>query len=106
LKLQIVDEKSGKPVTAFDTVHDKLLHLVVVSKDLSWFSHLHPTHKGNGVFEIKTAIPRAGEFELFADYTPTGREQQVTQHAFSVSGANALPAQAKLVPDVMKGAWM
>jgi plastocyanin len=105
-KLQILDEKTDKPVAAFDTVHDKLLHLIVVSKDLSWFSHLHPAYKGNGVFEIKTAIPRAGEFKLFADYTPTGRGQEVSQHAFSVGGANPLPSQPKLVPDVMKGAWM
>lgn len=105
-RLQIVEEKSGTPLTDFQVAHDKLLHLVVVSKDLSWFNHLHPEHRGNGVFEIKTTVPRAGDYRIFADYTPQGSGHEVAQHSFSVAGRDPLPTQARLTPDQMRGAWM
>ena len=104
--LKIVDDIDSAPIGDFDTVHDKLLHLIVVSKDLSWFNHLHPEHKGGGVFEIETALPRAGSYKLYADYKPKERDGEVAQHAFSVGGANALPASPRLVADRLRGAWM
>src|SRR5690606_5307710 len=65
--LKIVDDIDNTPITEFDVVHDKLMHLIVVSKDLAWFNHLHPEHKGEGVFEVETVVPRAGSYKLFAD---------------------------------------
>src|SRR4028118_2120574 len=96
--------QAGKPakrnnwVREFKMVHDKLMHLIVVSKDLSYFNHVHPEPKGNGLFIIEQTLPRGGDFKVYADYTPMNGEQEVAQHEFKVAGA--APAPVKLVPDV------
>ncbi len=104
--LKIADAQSGQPVKNFDVVHDKLMHLIVVKNDLSWFNHIHPTHKGNGSFVVTTTLPKAGTYKLYADYTPTGKAQEVPQHEFATGGAQPAPSSVLLVPDKMQGAWM
>jgi hypothetical protein len=102
--LKITDAKSGEAVKDFSVVHDKLMHLIVVKKDLSWFNHLHPEYKGDGVFRVTTTLPTAGRYKLYADYTPTDGGNEVAQHEFAVNGVSAV--SPKLVPDKMDGAWM
>ena len=103
--IQIRDEKSGGVLKDFAIAHEKLLHLIVVSKELSQFTHLHPAYKGNGIFEIKAALPRPGTYKLFADYTPKNGKQQIAQYEVEVAGQNPLPRQAKLVPVTARGSW-
>ena len=61
---------NGKPIQDFDINHEKLLHLIIVSKDLSYFNHVHPEYKGKGVFEITNEFPAGGEYRLAADFKP------------------------------------
>jgi len=104
--LKITDPKSGAPVKDFTIVHDKLMHLIVVKNDLSWFNHVHPQHKGDGTFVVTTALPTAGSFKLYADYTPKGGEQEIGTHEFATGGNAVVSPSPLLVPDKMKGAWM
>ena len=103
--LQINDAQSGAPVNDFAVVHDKLMHLIVVKKDLSWFNHIHPEHQGGGKFTVTTTLPSAGAYKLYADYTPKGRAQEVPSHEFSAGGVTTTAAPT-LVPDKMQGGWM
>lgn len=104
--LKVFNANTDKPVREFDVVHDKLLHLIVVSKDLSWFNHIHPDYRDRGLFIIRPTVPRAGLYKLYADYTPKGGANEVAQEEFSVEGANRLPLTPSLVPDRMKDGWM
>jgi hypothetical protein len=105
--LRVLDAKIGQPVRELDTVHDKLIHLFVVSKDLSFFNHVHPEYQGNGTFTLKTTLPRAGDYKLYADYTPKGGQQEVPQHEISVRGDNPLPTSVSLTAaSPQKGGWM
>jgi Cu+-exporting ATPase len=70
--VRIAFQKEGKPIQQFDVNHEEKLHLIIVSKDLSFFNHIHPTYKGNGVFEITTQFPAGGDYKLIADFVPTG----------------------------------
>lgn len=108
LNLKIVDQKSGEPVKEFDLVHDKLLHLIIVSSDLSWFNHIHPEYKGNGLFTVTTTFPRDGSYKLYADYTPKGTSQEVAQHLFATGGAQPAPSNVAPVADTLGGddSWM
>lgn len=71
LTIQITDQ-DAKPVNDFEVNHEKLLHLIVVSHDLSFFNHIHPEFKGNGQFTIDTSFPTGGEYKVFADFVPEG----------------------------------
>ncbi|MET9019709.1 hypothetical protein ABZV93_06990 [Actinopolymorpha sp. NPDC004070] len=64
----------GRPITAFDKVHDKRLHLIVVRRDLALFRHVHPAMGADGVWRIRLPFTAAGTYRAFADFTPTGGE--------------------------------
>ena len=68
----LIQDKWNKPIDKFDIMHEKLLHLIVVSKDLTYFDHLHPEYVGGGQFEINTKFPAGGHYQLIADFTPQG----------------------------------
>lgn len=85
LKLQLID-RIGLPVKELDTVHEKILHLLTVSNDLSWYSHEHPVRRPDGSFAIELTFPHPGEFTIFADFTPTGDGQQVPSTPLLVPG--------------------
>ncbi|TMV47410.1 hypothetical protein FE783_22715 [Paenibacillus mesophilus] len=92
-----IKKKDGARIDEFDVSHEKLLHLIVISKDLSYFNHIHPEYKGNGMFEIANRFPAGGEYRLIADFKPT-RGSSMTKMAWvRVEGASAAPAP--VIPD-------
>jgi hypothetical protein len=60
------------PVTAFDVVHDRPLHFVVVRRDGTDFQHVHPEMDAAGTWRVPLTVPAAGVYRAFADFTPTG----------------------------------
>jgi len=62
----------GSPVTAFDVVHGKALHLIAVRRDVSGFQHVHPS-LSRGVWSTTLDLT-PGVWRVFADMTPTGAE--------------------------------
>jgi DMSO/TMAO reductase YedYZ heme-binding membrane subunit len=83
-----VQGPGGAPVTDFDVISEKLVHLVGVSHDLTYFTHVHPDLRA-GVFTGSVTLPRAGRFHLYADVKPRGAEE--LSFAFEV----ALPGNAE-----------
>lgn len=61
----------GAPVTAFETVHDKRLHLIAVRRDQSGFQHVHPRMDADGAWRTRLTLS-PGTWRLFADFTATG----------------------------------
>ncbi|MFI5894885.1 hypothetical protein ACIA5D_32775 [Actinoplanes sp. NPDC051513] len=68
----------GAPVTHYTTSHDKDLHLIVVRRDLSGFQHLHPSMAADGTWSVPLAVAAAGQYRVFADFQPAGRDQSLT----------------------------
>lgn len=79
-------DAKGTPVKDLDTVHEKVLHLLAVSKDLSWFAHEHPTRRADGAFTIPMTFPAGGEYTLYFDFTPKGLPQQVVPVKVTATG--------------------
>ncbi|WP_240371543.1 hypothetical protein [Anoxybacteroides rupiense] len=94
LTIQIQDQK-GNPVQDFEIQHEKQMHLIIVSSDLSYFDHLHPKYKGNGLFTTAVTFPSGGEYQLYADYVPKGGDPTVKNDDVVVQGekAKAVPLQ-------------
>ncbi|WP_188188899.1 hypothetical protein [Nonomuraea sp. SYSU D8015] len=65
----------AKPVTDYQVEHDKKMHLIVVSRDLTSFQHVHPEMGADGVWSVKLTLPKAGTYRAFADFFPTGGEK-------------------------------
>jgi len=60
----------GRAVTAFRREHDKELHLIVASRDLNTYRHLHPVRAADGTWSVPVSLPGAGDYRVFADFTP------------------------------------
>ncbi|HVF85573.1 MAG TPA: hypothetical protein VM821_06305, partial [Abditibacteriaceae bacterium] len=109
MTLQIVDKGSGAPINDYEVVHDKKLHFIVVSSDLGFFNHIHPQFVGDGKFQIKTTLPRAGTYRLYADYKPQGKEGEVALQEINVGGATRVsgaPSSTRLTADTLRNGWM
>lgn len=85
IDIQVLDSK-GNPIENYDINHEQKMHLIVVSKDLSYFSHLHPEYKGKDSFEVSTSFPSGGDYKLIADFIPSGIGATTKTHWVSVQG--------------------
>jgi hypothetical protein len=96
ISVQIQDDK-GQAVEKFDVSHEKLMHLIIVSKDLLYFDHLHPEYKGSGQFVVSAKFPTGGDYKLFADYVPTKGASTTKSSWVMVEGT--APAAAPIAAD-------
>lgn len=81
--------RDGKPITTFDVTHEKLLHLIVVRKDLSQFQHLHPElDTTTGIFTVPLTLAEEGTFAIFADFQPRGGAVTVLREEVTVDAAS------------------
>jgi hypothetical protein len=72
-----IRDQNNKVLKDFDTVHEKVMHLIVVRKDRMYFQHVHPSFdKDSGMFAITNfTFPTDGEYRVFADFTPIGAQK-------------------------------
>ncbi len=84
-----VRDRQGKAIAKFDTFQEKLMHLIVVSDDLQFFDHIHPTYKENGRFEVEASFPQSGSYTLFSDYKPAKQSEVVSVLKLQVPGAGS-----------------
>ncbi len=82
----------GRPIERLEVVHEKPLHFLVMSSDLSFFAHEHPEPRPDGALRLDFTFPAAGEYVLFGDYTPVGGRGTISSTRLAVPGAAPKPA--------------
>ena len=87
LRFSISDPKTAKPVTEFDLIHERVLHLFLISDDLQQFAHEHPEAVGPGVFEIDWTFVRGGMWRVLLDFYPTHATPQLISRSILLGGA-------------------
>lgn len=97
LTFRVLDPKSGEQVTHFELVHERLMHLFLVSENLQFFLHDHPVPQADGSFQIQLRLPFSGMYRLLADFYPKGSVPQLAQETLFVAGASA---PGSLVPSL------
>jgi copper chaperone CopZ len=122
----VVRDGQGKAVTAFATVHEKPLHLIVLRRDLTGYQHLHPVMAPDGRWKVTADLAEPGSWQAYADFTvinasfaqipltlgfglqvggdfqprplpPAAREARTATHTVSFSG-EPVSGQAVLLP--------
>lgn len=73
LAFRILDA-GGEPVTKFEVEHTKQVHLILVSKDLVHFQHVHPKVDGEGVWSAPVDFTDPGDYRVIADVRHDGRK--------------------------------
>jgi hypothetical protein len=94
LTISVRSRETKKPVTDFDVVHERLIHFIIVSRDLSQFSHEHPEMGADGKFTLRYTFPTGGEYRLFADTAPKGAGSVVVMQPIKVAGPLPAAVQA------------
>ncbi len=97
-----IKDPTGLAVKKVETVHEKLLHLLMVSKDLSWYAHEHPEIQPDGTFTFTYTFPAAGEFFFYNDFTPPSVGQQVVIVPVTVAGTAPEAKALKIDADAPK----
>jgi hypothetical protein len=88
-------------VKRFQPVHERVFHLFIVSRDLEFFAHVHPSLHPDGSLDAEVAVPRAGAYQLIADFLPAGGSPQFVQRAFATANYQGSFSQPPaLVADV------
>jgi heavy metal-binding protein len=93
LQFLIHDPWKDRPVTSYNVVHEKLFHAFVVSEDLQFFQHAHPTFVADGVFQLPITFPKAGMFRVLGDFYPAGATPQLAIQTIFVTGTPPPPVQ-------------
>ena len=100
LQLTVRDRSTNEPVMHFDEMHERLMHLFIVSTDLQFFDHVHPAAAPDGAFTIPLKLPKPGAYRLVADLLPTGGTPQTLQHTLLTSGHAPAAARSRADPQV------
>lgn len=100
--IEIVDI-AGSPVQQFEIAHEKLMHFIIVSKDLTYFEHIHPEYQENGVFKVTTKFPTGGDYTLFAEFVPKSQDQPVVKSdRVAIIGESEAPAPLEVDTKLIK----
>jgi hypothetical protein len=79
-----IDGAEG-PVTSFDELHERRMHLIVVRRDGTEFRHLHPEMDEAGTWSIPIGFGQPGVYRAFADFSVAGEQHTLASDLF-VSG--------------------
>jgi len=87
LEIHITEQRSGNSIKDFETIHDKLMHLIAVGEDLSYFAHIHPLYEiDTSTFTINHIFPESGIYKIWIDFKPKGGNQTLAAFKLNVSG--------------------
>jgi hypothetical protein len=92
---------TGQLVQKFESVHERQYHLFVISQDMQYFQHLHPTQQPDGTWSIEVTLPKAGYYKILSDFLPGGGSVQFLARSLVTAGydGDLVGDGARLVPD-------
>ncbi len=93
---RMVDSENGETITDLPISHERPMHLIIVSRDLTQFRHIHPELAADGSYQVETMLPQAGTYLLFNEFT--WDEQPVLDQRELIVG-QPTTTEAKLAPD-------
>jgi hypothetical protein len=83
IDIKAFDPVTGAAVKNYEIVHEKPMHLFVISADLEYFAHEHPVMVPGGMFQHHTTLPKAGVYKIFADFYPLNGTPQLVSKIIS-----------------------
>lgn len=82
LRFRITDDRGRTVRDDFRVEHEKRLHMIVVRRDTAVFRHVHPTMRADGTWEVDVALPEAGVYRAYADFTTGDGKQTLATDLF------------------------
>ena len=88
LSFVVTEQAVGEPLEAFELLHDRFMHLIIVDETLSYFDHVHPVLQA-GTFWISHVFPTAGPYKLWAEVKPEGASPVLAAFRLNVGSRKA-----------------
>jgi hypothetical protein len=79
-------QTNSAPVRFLEYVHERPLHLLIVSEDLAEFEHVHPTLVAGDRYELAHTFKHGGRYRLYADFTAPGATQRIENFDLTLNG--------------------
>jgi hypothetical protein len=104
-RYRVSDARSGQVLTDLPINHERPMHLIAVSKDLTQFQHIHPEVGAHGAYSVTTEFPEAGTYVLYDEFVHDGQtvldRRELPVGEASQTGASLTPdLEPKTVDDV------
>ena len=88
LTIYITGQESGDVIQEFENIHDKLMHIIIVGEDLSYFAHIHPAYEiSDSNFTINHTFPESGKYKMWVDFKPRDGVQTIVAFKLNVTGS-------------------
>jgi hypothetical protein len=90
-------------ITQYELVHEKPYHLFIVSNDMEFFEHIHPTQQRDGRWAMEVTLPKPGDYRVLSDFLPTGGSPQFVGRTLETAGfaGDLASQQPHLQPDTI-----
>lgn len=111
-EFEFIDNETGGTPHHFHVMHQKPMHLVVISEDLSSFAHIHPTERPHSAksfniivnsasadpdnFQLPFVTPKSGRYFIFAEVMPMDYGMLTFPYTLSVLPNSQLPTRLSL----------
>jgi hypothetical protein len=100
-----VRDPGDRPIRYLEYVHERPMHVLIVSRDLEEFAHIHPEVTEYDSWRVRHTFPYGGRYRVYADVTPPGSNALLVWFDVTVKGPpntrQAAPAESprvRLVP--------
>jgi Cu+-exporting ATPase len=93
LVVNLVDERTGKPIDDLARTHEAWMHLIATREDLGTFAHVHPQPTGRpGQLAVELTFPTAGRYIVNAEFRRQGEMGDVhIRQVLTVAGTAPAP---------------
>ncbi|WP_343799021.1 hypothetical protein [Bacillus carboniphilus] len=81
INIELVDREGKDP--ELELTHEKLMHLIIVSEDLSEFYHVHPHQVGPSTFEKEIEL-NGNRYKVFVDINPKGKHYLIEPNEIQI----------------------
>jgi hypothetical protein len=92
-RFRIIDA-TGASVQDMEMGHERLMHLIVASRDMAHYRHVHPDPQADGSWAARLTLPEAGVYRVYADFVRAGRSHILGTDLFVDGALRARPLPA------------
>jgi hypothetical protein len=100
ITIKITENQTQKRVKVFDLLHEKLMHAIIVSEDLSHFSHIHPVFDNKeGKFTVYHVFPETAKYKIWIDFKPKNGNQTLVTFKLD-NMIDTAPKPTRIIRDI------
>jgi hypothetical protein len=90
------DNSDSTVAVELQETHEKLIHVINVNEELTWFDHIHAEPDNTGAYKVKETFPAPGKYLVYADYKSTVGGPQTDRLQVNVLGDKNVTSQHQL----------